>query len=507
MVDSFGTKGRRILATLAGVALLHCALASPAIAQNRPTISVMPFENATGDPAQDYFSDGFTDEIAVTLTRVPGLGVVARSSIFTFKGKPRDIAATGKAVNAQYLVDGSARKVASRVRISARLVRVEGNAQLWSQDYYAEFGDIFEIEHDIAAKIAETMHVPTGLKAGETLVRSRVTNLAAYNDFLRAKSLARARGAKPLADAAVVLEQVLAREPGYAPAAALLAYDYALTPLFERSLRTSQPDEEHQVVLRTVPRADELAKRATARDPRAAEGFVGLGYANMVQMKMIAAEDAFKTALLLDPNQADGLHGYSQLLAALGRVKESIAMREHLQSIEQAIVNYTADTAEILWLDGATDKAIAMLQPFRPGRTLELALIQAQTGRYKESAVAIREMPAANYLPGMTEAAARVIENAPQKLSGIYPKLGNLGFVYMHVGAPERVMEFYTDEVRAGYFQPISTTWFWHPSYAPVRKTAAFKAFLKDAGLVDYWRARGWPALCRPAGTSDFTCD
>jgi hypothetical protein len=222
---------------------------------------------------------------------------------------------------------------------------------------------------------------------------------------------------------------------------------------------------------------------------------------------MLAAEDAFKQAIALDPNQADGLHGYSQMLAALGRVKESIAMREHLQSTEQFIVNYTADTAEILWLDGATDEAIAMLQPFRPGRTLELALIQAQTGRYKESAVAIREMAPANYLPGMTETAARLIENAPAKPPANSPKLGNLGFVYMQVGAPERVMEFYTDEIRAGYFQPISTTWFWHPSYAAVRKTAAFKMFLKDAGLVEYWRARGWPALCRPVGTNDFTCD
>jgi adenylate cyclase len=506
MVERLGHRGRRIVAALTGLLSL-CALALPASAQNRPTVAVMPFENASGDAAQDYFSDGLTDEIAVTLTRVPGLGVVARSSIFQFKGKPRDIGAIGKAVNAAYLVDGTARKVDSRVRISARLVRVDGNAPLWSQDYYAEYGEIFDIEHDIATKIAEAMHVSTGLKAGETLVRSRVKNLAAYDDFLRAKTLARARGAKPLADAAVVLEQVLAREPDYAPAAALLAYDYALTPLFERSLRTSMPDEERQVVQRTIPRADELAKRATARDRNAAEGFVGLGYANMVQMKMIAAEDAFKQAIALDPNQADGLHGYSQLLAALGRVKESIAMREHLQSTEQFIINYTADTAEILWLDGATDKAIAMLQPFRPGRTLELALIQAQTGRYKESAVALREMPPANYLPGMTDTAARLIENAPTKPPANSPKLGNLGFIYMHVGAPERVMEFYADEVRAGYFQPISTTWFWHPSYAPVRKTAAFKAFLKDAGLVEYWRARGWPALCRPAGANDFTCD
>jgi hypothetical protein len=183
-------------------------------------------------------------------------------------------------------------------------------------------------------------------------------------------------------------------------------------------------------------------------------------------------------------------------------------MREHLQDIEQFIINYTADTAEIYWLDGQTDRAIAILQPFAPGRTLELALIQAATGRYREAAVAVRQMPPANYLPCMTEAAAKLLDSAPARAAspeGLM-KLGNLGFAYMHVGAPERVMEFYEDEVRGGYFQPISTTWFWHPSYDAVRKTARFKTFARDAGLVEYWRARGWPAACHPVGTNDFTC-
>jgi tetratricopeptide (TPR) repeat protein len=320
--------------------------------------------------------------------------------------------------------------------------------------------------------------------------------------------VARARGQKPLADAAVLLERVVARDPFYAPAAALLGYDYALSPLFEPSLRGGDPAEERKVVDRLVPRADLLARWATEHDPNGADGFVALAYANMVQRKMLAAEIAFRQALQRDPNQSDGLHGYSQLLAAMGRIKESLAMREHLQAVEQSIVNYTADTAEIYWLDGDTDKAILMLQPFRPGRTLELALIQASAGRYPEAAAAIREMPATNYPAGMTEAAAKLLESAPARnpSPGTLPRLGNLSFAYMHVGAPERVLEFYEDEIRAGYFQPISTTWFWHPSYAAVRKTERFKKLMRDLGLVEYWRARGWPAQCHPVGADDFAC-
>jgi tetratricopeptide (TPR) repeat protein len=299
------------------------------------------------------------------------------------------------------------------------------------------------------------------------------------------------------------------RDPDFAPAAALLAYAYALTPLFAPSLRGGMPEEERKLVAQAIPRSDALARRATTLDPRSPEAFVALGYANMVQRHMLAAEDAFKQALALNPNQADGLHGLSQLVAALGRIKESLAMRQHLQAGEPFITNYTADTAEIYWLDGATDKALTMLQPFRPGRTLELALVEASAGRYREAAAAIREMPASNYPAGMTEAAAKILESAPAKAAApeALPRIGNLSFAYMHVGAPERVLEFYEDEIRAGYFQPISTTWFWHPTYAQVRKTARFKNVVRDLGLVEYWGARGWLPQCQPKQTNDFACE
>jgi hypothetical protein len=135
--------------------------------------------------------------------------------------------------------------------------------------------------------------------------------------------------------------------------------------------------------------------------------------------------------------------------------------------------------------------------------------VQASAGRYREAAAAIREMPATNYPAGMMEAAAMILESAPAKatMPAALPRLGNLSFVYMHVGVPERVLEFYEDEIRAGYFQPISATWFWHPTYAAVRKTEPFKKVVRGLGLVEYWGARGWPPQCRPMGMGDFACE
>jgi tetratricopeptide (TPR) repeat protein len=391
--------------------------------------------------------------------------------------------------------------------MNVRLVQAGDGAALWSKEYDAERANIFDLEEDIAQKIAAALKVP--VPGSEALVRSRTRDFDAYLDFLRGKVAARERGGKAMADAAVFLEQAVMRDADFAPAAALLAYDYALTPLFAPSLRGGMPEEERKIVERVIPRSEALARRAAMLDPKSADAYVALGYANLVQRRMLAAEDAFKQALAHNPNQADGLHGLSQFLAAMGRIKESLAMRDHLQAIEQFIINYTADTAEIIWLDGDTDKAIAMLEPFRPGRTLELALVLASAGRYHDAAVALREMPAANYPPGMLEAAAKILDSAPAKAAAPaeLPRLGNLSFAYMHVGATERVLEFYEDEVKGNYFQPISTTWFWHPSYAGVRKTARFKTLARNLGLVEYWTARGWPPQCKPGNGADFSCE
>jgi TolB-like protein len=499
----------RQLAALAALTLLgaHPSTLAQAPAASRPVIAVVPLANGSGDAAQDTFADGMTDELAVALAGVGGLDVVARSSSFRFKQASADAKAIGQALHAGYLVQGSTDRSGGRVRLQVRLVEAGDGQVLAAQDLDGELRNIFDLEETAARAIAAALNLPVA--SGEALVRNRTADLDAYLEFLRAKTAARPRGAQALAEAAKILEPVVMREPDFAPASALLAYVYSLTPLFAPSLRGGMPAEEHRIVERTIPQSDRLARRAVMRDPKSAEAFVALGYANMVQRRMLAAEDAFKQALALNPNQADALHGYSQLLAALGRIKDSLAMREHLQAGEPFIINYTADTAEIYWLAGDTEKAIAMLEPFRPGRTLELALVEASAGRYRDAAAAIREMPATSYPPGMTEAAARILESAPAKaeLPFALPRLGNLSFAYMHVGEPARVLEFYEDEVIADYFQPISTTWFWHPSYAAVRQTPRFKTVVRDLGLVDYWRVRGWPAQCQPRGADDFVCE
>src|SRR5207245_1540420 len=132
--------------------------------------------------------------------------------------------------NASHLVQGSVRMAAGRVRLNVRLARASDGVQLWSKEYDAELPNIFDLEEDIGAKIANALNVSA--IDGEVLVRGRTADFNAYLDFLRAKVAARPRGASALADAAVILERVVLRAPDFAPASALLAYNFALTPLF-----------------------------------------------------------------------------------------------------------------------------------------------------------------------------------------------------------------------------------------------------------------------------------
>jgi adenylate cyclase len=499
-----GRRGNMIAAALAAGFLMVAPANSQSLQSVR--VAVLPLAHATDDL---YFAAALTDEIAYALTKARGLAVVGRSSVYLLRNPGQTVRVpSAPTVDTDYRVSGSATKSGANVRISVQLSKADTDGVVWSKEYDRSFGSLFEIEEDVALNVAAALKRPVKQERGEHLLKSRAKDMGAYDEFLRAKVAARGRGAAALADTAKLLETALARDPDFEPATAMIAYDYALTPLFAPALRGGHPGEERTITDRLIPRAEAFALRAVALDPKDASAFVALGYVRLVQRKMVAAEDAFKEALGLDPNQADGLHGYSQFLAAVGKINESLKMRAHLQEIEPLIINYTADTAEIYWLAGDTDKAIAMLQPFRPGRTMELALIESASGRYRDAAAALREMPPSNWPDGLLEKAAKLLDTAPARNApdGL-PALGSLGFAYLHVGAPERVLEYYEDEVKGGYFQPISATWFWHPSYAAVRKTERFKKLARDLGMVEYWRARGWPQWCHPAGANDFACN
>ena len=479
---------------------------------NGISIAVLPLANLSGDEAQEFFSDGMTDEITSALAKVPNLRVVGRSSAFQFKDQSKDLRAIGEALSATYLIDGSVRRAGNRVRVTAQLVKADDGINLWTDSYDRELTDVFAIEEDIAQAIAGALRAPLGLSEGERLVSNRTTDVASYQDYLRGRSLVRNR----IVDEAITtLESAVARDPNFAPAWAMLSQAYrSLLDYNGLARRTDVPLEDARSFVRSaLDRGERAARRAIELDPRHDGGHAALATVLATRGEWSAANELFTQAFAIDPNNPEALYRYGQTLNIVGRVADALRVYEQLRMLEPLVPIYQFQTASQLYIAGRNQAAIAILEatpddtPARFFRNLYLARTYAAVGRFADSAtalLALRGEPQAS--PEAIEAAAELIRmprvsDAPATL----PALGDLNFVYAYVGAESRLMEPAERGLRAG--NVITQSTFWGPAWAPARRTEGFKSFARDAGLVEYWRQHGWPDLCRPQGDTDFVCD
>jgi TolB-like protein len=474
------------------------------------SLAVLPFANLSGDEGQVFFSDGITEEITTAIARIPDLRVVARTSAFEFKGQNRNVQTIGQQLQATHLIEGSVRKAGERVRITAQLINAADGTQIWSQNYDRELTDVFAIQEDIATAIAASLRMPLGLNAGDRLITSRNIDPESYQQYLRAKPLVRAL-AQGVPQAIEILEPLVARNPDYAPALALLADAYILTPTYHRNRPVA---ELRRIVDEFLAKGETAARRALQLDPNLADGYFALARLEGRRGKYLSVDELFSKGLALDPNHPAGLNNYSSLLAVLGRLKQALAMKLQVVTLEPFTPGFKTAAAEMLWLNGQDDAAISILKEVpAPQAKANLAEIYAALGRYGEAADILQDVPAA-FKQVPTELIAdpvRLLRSIPERHSPqSLPRLGGtLGFVYLHVGAPERVLDRREDTARAGYFSSGGTenAFLWHSTYAPVRKTERFKAWVRTEGMVEYWRAKGWPEFCRPVGAEDFECE
>jgi TolB-like protein len=480
------------------------------------SLAVLPFVNLSSDKDQEFFSDGMTEEITAALAKVSGLTVVARTSAFAFKGQNKDVRDMGRALGASHLIEGSVRKAGERVRITAQLVRADTGAHLWTDNYDRDLKDVFAVQEDIAQAIANALRVPLGLKQGESLVSNRTKDLDSYQDYLRARALVRSRGALepggPLTEAAKLLEQVVARDPNYAPAWAMLGQAYALTTVFTSGAYNGLTDELRSFAPEVLQKAEAAAQQATRLDPNNVDGYTALAIAADMRGSFVQGEDFCKRALSLDPGNPDALQQCGLLLAIVGRLKDSLALRLRLRAQEPLVPVFNVFTAEVLWESGQNDESFAILKALPPSTLagLHLAQVYASSGHYSEAADALRGIPTDFLLPRSVEEAIRLLKLAPTQVAPPQTTLrGNpLSFVYLYVGAPDRALDYYENLAKVGYpAAAVMPAAIWASAYAPLRKSERFKAHVRKAGMLDFWKARGWPDMCHPVGADDFVCE
>jgi serine/threonine-protein kinase len=470
------------------------------------SIAVLPFANISGDPTQQFFSDGMTQDVITALARIPDLRVVARGSASQFKGEDKDMRAVGRALGASHLIEGSVRKDGTRVRITAQLVNAEDGVNVWVGSYDRDLTDVFAIQEEIATAIAGALRIPLGLDPGEQLIVNRAIDAASYEQFLRGKA-EMLKGRSGFAQQIATLEPVVARNPNYAPAWAILAKAYRNAAQYHEIAASQSASPAELLRLRDtyLPKMDAAARRAIELDPNSAEALTTQATIEAGRKKWAVAEDLAVKALVVDPTNPYALDNWGNGLLMLGRVKEAVATQQKLRELEPFIPFYAGNLAQALWLDGQTDTAITILNENLGreggGSARDLTQIYATLGRYQEAADVLSRFPGPNR--DIVPTAAMLLRSAPAEVATeSLPRLGSLGFIYPQVGAPERMLEYYEQARAPG----VERADLWHPSYGALRKTERFKKIVRDAGLVDYWRERGWPAFCEPLNGDDFVC-
>ena len=198
-------------------------LETPLALPDKPSIAVLPFENMSGDPEQEYFVDGMVEEIITALSRIRLLFVIARNSSFTYKGQAIDVKRVGRELGVRYVLEGSVRRGGDRLRITSQLVDALTGAHLWADRFDGSANDVFDFQDKVASSVAGIIE-PT-LQAAETArLANRPTNdLTAHDLYLRGYAIALS-SARRIPEALHLMEQAIVRDPGHGPALAWAAF-------------------------------------------------------------------------------------------------------------------------------------------------------------------------------------------------------------------------------------------------------------------------------------------
>jgi TolB-like protein len=479
-------------------------------------IAVLPFLNLSGDTSQDYLADGMTEEITAALARVPGLTVLARASAFDFKARNRDARAIGEALGARYLIEGSVRRAGDRLRISAQMTEQATSANVWTGNYDRQLADLFRTQEEIAQAVAASLREPLGLRPYEAMVSYRPADNDTYELFLRGRAAFRARSEESVR----FLEQVVARDPSFAPGWALLAQSLNMV-MTGRVVRGEIPRDAADV-MEARASAEAHANMVIALAPDYAGGYAILAAMNASEGKWHEAMDYLREAIERDPYNPETLNLHRNVLRSLGYLKEALEVSERLHVVEPLLLIYERLRGEVLAANGMTERAISeYLRAGGGSRVGDLQFLMpayAELGRFGDAVEAMSEggnvlrLKAGPYAAPLMDAATEVLRalaNKSEPPSPLPDFEGALGAVYLYTDAPERMFEFMESDVKYGGtrsgFAFLRSIWW--PMPASLRKTERFKALVREAGLVDYWRSRGWPDLCRPIGADDFACE
>ncbi len=357
---------------------------------DKPSIVVLPFDNLSGDPDQEAFADGMTEDLITDLSKVSGLFVVARNSSYVYKGEIVDVRQVARDLGVRYVLEGSVRKSGERVRINAQLIDAETGGHLWADRYDGTVHDVFELQDEVGAKVIAALSVQITEGEKESLKIVHTHNFEAYELFVRAKGVPFPPIREKQDIARAMFEQVIDMDPSFAG-----GYAGVATMLCTREMFGYEDDPE------SIFMAEQMARKAIELDASFGWSHTALGYSLLVQRNYEAALSAALEGVKLQPGDADAHSGLGAVLAFSGKPIEGAASVEHAFQLNPHFVNgpYLNQLGHFRNLAGEYAAAIEPLElnrkrggPFGPPANCSMAAAYMALGEDEKAEEAVAHM-------------------------------------------------------------------------------------------------------------------
>jgi serine/threonine-protein kinase len=456
------------------------AAAAAAAMRTAPSIAVLPFADLSPGRDQEYLCDGLADELITALMGLDGVRVASRTSAFQFKGKADDVADIGRKLRVNTVLEGTVRVAGPKIRVTVRLTDVAEGFQVWTERYDRPLDDIFAVEDEIAHAVVQRLKIT--LASDAPLVVPGTTNMEAYALYLKGRLEIFKHD---LINGMASLNAVIAMQPDYAEAHALLALGYMMM-----SFANLPPRQ-------VMPMAKAAAGRALELNPNLADGLLALGTVqHWYDWDWESAETSYKRAIALSPGNASARFNYSELLTTRGRFEEAIVEAARAIELDPVTPLSNRAMADALFISGQFEKALSQtyrirtLDPTYFANYWPMGLALACLGRYGEAVEALEFgrkhafgdpniegfIGYASARAGDYEKARAIVAELVARRTTGYVSGGNIGLVDQALGDLDAAMPWYEKAVdeRSG-----ECALFWiNPVFRAARKDPRFKALI-----------------------------
>ena len=455
------------------------------------SLAVLPLENLSHDPSQDYFADGMTDELITELGQISELRLISRTSAMTYKGAHKSVPQIAGELNVDAVIEGTVLRSGDQVRITAQLIQAPADKQLWAQSYEGDVRHTLGLQRQVARAIAEAIQVELTAHERDVLKSVKAVNSDAYEAYLKGRYFWNKRTADGMKEAISYFTRAIEMDPNYAPAYAGLADSYALAGDWKYGVLAPKD---------AYPKAKAAALKAIELDGALGEAHTSLAVClDGFDWDFDAAGKEFTRGIELSPSYATGHEWYGWHLASLGRSGEALAQVKKAENLDPLSLIISSDLAEELLIahryDEAakqTQKAINMDHFFAPAHYVMGATF-VQEHRYDEAIAELRKatelsegstafnanLAYAYAVSGRSSEAVRILTDLRNQLQHGFANAPEIALVYVGLGDKDQAMAW----LNKAFDERFSPWVLMRPAFDPLRSDPRFQDLLHRIGL------------------------